>query len=40
MRPTYVDGAECTIVAFLQDVQTKTVMAAGTVDVEAGEVRP
>ncbi|UCG16966.1 MAG: hypothetical protein JSV19_02815 [Phycisphaerales bacterium] len=40
MRPTYVDGAQCAVVAFLQDVRAKTVMAAGMMDVEAGEVTP
>ena len=37
MRPTYVDAASCTIVAFLQDRHNKQVLAATAFDVTAGD---
>jgi len=36
MRPTYVDGGACVVVAFLQNMQSKEVLAASAFDVVPG----
>jgi hypothetical protein len=40
MRPTYVDGRACVVVALLQDHRTKHVLAARVLPMQAGEGSP